>query len=334
MLHLADASGATEAGRLDGRAGILLTGLLLVSFAPWLIFHRGLVDLGGDLSSLAMVSIWLVAHAHVAITGFFWFDSQYRGHIATARGYHYALPVAIVAVSLAAVLATGPTGLLVFILLATGWNQHHFGRQNWGLVCLAASATQGPRAGRAEFWTAETAAASSILLLATGLPIPGLEAWRGPLRDAAALLAYGTTAAGCVLAARLLWTGASPLRAAMPAMAGAFFLPVHIFDPTSGMISVAVAHSVQYCVLMGCLGAARHPSAVRNWLAPMVALGAVYVAILVGHLHLQGSDWAPAVTVLVTGVAIWHYLADADLWKLRHEFQRRAMRARLPYLFP
>ena len=311
-------AGDSKDAGLPSQARRFLLVILFVSLAPWLLYHPFIFSegalAGAQPVQVTLTGIWLVANAHVGITGFFWIDADYRAHIRAAPLYFYALPAAIVATFAVAVHATGQTGMLVFLVVASAWNFHHFGRQNWGLICLSASATGSGRPVRAEFWTAEIGALAAILPLLSKLPIAWLEGFHAPVGRLAAGLGVAVAIAGLLLGARHVVQGAHPLRAAMSVMTGLFFLPVHLVEAPQGFIAVAVAHSYQYCTIIGFMAASRHPSGPARWMLPLVALTVVYVAVFRGYDLVDWGEWAPVSSVFLLSLAMWHYLIDADLW--------------------
>jgi hypothetical protein len=114
-----------------------------------------------------------------------------------------------------------------------------------------------------------------------------------------------------------------------------FFVPVFLFrSPFAAASSFAIAHGYQYLLIMTLVAGADHAARQR-----LRALGAlVVIAVLGGWLLYHGQTVR---TVDAVGRAIFgaylgfvmaHFVLDADLWRLRSEFQRRFLGDRLPYL--
>jgi hypothetical protein len=122
----------------------------------------------------------------------------------------------------------------------------------------------------------------------------------------------------------------------MTAMIGLFFLPVYALPGQYGAAAVGVAHSCQYALIVGCMAATRHPASPRMWTLPLAALALVYLtlyaALDLAVINSSAHMLAAAVTAWMS-ITVWHFIADADLWRLSRPFQRGAVRERLPFLF-
>src|SRR5437763_776513 len=90
------------------------------------------------------------ASRYVAQKGKTAFDLSYRAHVASRPCWFYLVPAIVATVSLGTALGLGKTGVVLVIIGNTGWLLYHFTKQNWGLLCLSASATGAPRPLRAE----------------------------------------------------------------------------------------------------------------------------------------------------------------------------------------
>jgi hypothetical protein len=302
--------------------------LLLVSVAPALGVALAAGSLPGNPGLAAAGNVgWLFGTAHVALTGFLWFDRRYRAHINDQPMYFYAVPAALTLACLAAVYLTGAAGLVVFSAAFTAWLLYHFGRQNWGVLCLAAA---GTRSGPATALERQICHWAPVAGVAGVLSAPGEMLHTAGL---AAMLAIGAaTLAACVQHVR---GGAPFLRTAMTAIVGLFFLPVYLL-PQHAIPVIGVAHAYQYALVMGCLAAGRQTTAVRLWVLPLAALTAIYIAAYIGIealLRVAGPATAAMALVAWQMVIVWHFLIDADVWRLSRPFQRQAVRESLPFLF-
>jgi hypothetical protein len=114
----------------------------------------------------------------------------------------------------------------------------------------------------------------------------------------------------------------------------AFYLPSFIFtDPISAVLGYALGHGLQYLVFMTYVGASRP--------RPLVALGSLIgLGILGGYIltHMTNAGGEPgALFRFIFGMAIGtvmsHFVIDAGVWKLRHQFQRGYMRRAFPFVF-
>jgi hypothetical protein len=84
----------------------------------------------------------ILSTMHVALTLFFYCDRRYLGHFGLHHGFYYSLPVALIlgAGLLNWQLGNEYNGYL--FLFYHAWLLFHYGRQNYGLLCFVAIATQ------------------------------------------------------------------------------------------------------------------------------------------------------------------------------------------------
>ena len=136
-----------------------------------------------------------------------------------------------------------------------------------------------------------------------------------------------------------------------------FSLPVFLFSsPYAAVAGLTVAHGLQYLLLMGMLAAGapgeRQSDGQQDGQRPgqpgraggsrrLAALAALCnIALLGGAALSVASDQLtarPAVRVLYglfLGAVMAHFVIDAGLWRMRAEFPRSFLQARLPCLIP
>ena len=306
-----------------------LTWLLALTVLPLLFFPLLLGPLDESRAAKsAAYAIWLATFSHVGLTGWFWFIGEYRRHINARPVYFYLYPGALAVLFVGAVFILGPAAEGVFVAVFATWLFYHFSRQNWGVLCLSAGGLKCPPPSRAE-WLALGIAPFAAVVPAMAL---SGEAGQG-LRSFALAVLLGTAAVSVIAAARHLRAGAPLLHVAMTATSGLFFLPVFIYGPI-GSATVAVAHGFQYALIMAAMAAADRGSGRRlMWAAPMVFTTGVYLVI---WQVMTGPDWGGLVVPLAVAfqmLSVWHFIIDADLWRLRQPFQRQAVRKRLAFLF-
>ncbi len=329
--------GAATGAATDGRARVFILGIIAATILPsaLCVLSRTTWREDAALAGLGTVII-LFAGSHVALSGFFWLDRRYRTHLNARPARTYVLPSSIVAACLAVVLIGGPDGQAALGIVLAIWTCHHFGRQNWGILCLAATGTRsappGPMERGISWWAPATGIAGILALLP---PIAETQ-WAPVLHDFGYAAALGVGAVSLAAAARQLASGVPLLRAAMTAMAGLFFLPVFLVDDYAGPIAVGVAHSFQYALIMGYLAASRRGSSIELWTTPLLFMSVIHIlafAVMISKLDGAAAQVVAGVQTLFTGITIWHFLIDADVWRLREPFQRRALRESLPFLF-
>jgi hypothetical protein len=144
----------------------------------------------------------------------------------------------------------------------------------------------------------------------------------------ALMLAMAALAVGIRQAIR----GTHRLQVAMTIIVGLFFLPVYVYGP-SGFLAVSVAHAYQYVLVMICMSASQRESLSTTFLLPVVGVTAIY---LVGFYLMTVVEWGTLsrpLAVLWSSITLWHFIIDADVWRLSRPFQRQALRDSLPFLF-
>jgi hypothetical protein len=279
-------------------------------------------------------ALWvLTGYGHVVSTVWFGADPDYRSLILTHRLRMLAsLAVIPLAMGLFALVSTAVSAWLYASFLA--WQAHHFSRQNYGIVAFAAAGDRMGPLPRSIGWVTVLASVTGALgmLLTPGIyPValprlpfltPELTLW-GRLTQAGCLLAAAALIARLVIVdARLR---ASPRVLLFLGLGWTFFLPSLLSGaPQMTFWPYAMAHGAQYLVITG-ISARRSP---LGWAGfGLFAATAVALGVLVFH---------PPGIVLVqayTGVVIWHFLADARLWRLRDPSVRAIVGRRFDFLF-
>lgn len=310
----------------DRQARIFIICIIGASILPIVLYWLASASPSGA-TVFAANTAWLFGSAHVALTGFLWFDTRYRQHIQERPLYFYGLPATVSVVWLMGVGLGGEIGLVTSQAVFHVWLLHHFGRQNWGVLCLAAAGTKcGPASAmerRICTW--------APVFAATGIPdVSTAFAWTGAeslIQWAGFGLSVLMAGAFLILAARHAYAGAPALRVAMTVLVGLFFLPIYVIP--SGHHAVGTAHAFQYALIIGYIAAAKHASP-KLWTLPLVALSVIYVGLFV---LLRAAEAEGTLFLLWQMVVVWHFLIDADVWRLSRPFQRQAIRESLPFLF-
>ncbi len=304
--------------------------LICLTLFPLAFFGLLCGSVNGDVADMPVAkAVWLIGGAHVWTTGLLWFDRRYQHHIQSRPVYFYAYPAAITVVCAIGVEVFGAVGLHMFMAFYTAWLFYHFGRQNWGLLCLIGTAVKAERPSNMEQricrWAPIAGMAGALISSdATG----GLAVARH-MGFAATLV---VAAVALIVAGRQLADGTHPLKASMTALAGLFFLPTYFFG-TLGVIAVGVAHAYQYELVMSCMTANRRASATRLWMLPLILVTVVYIVAYVVIIDIDWGALGRPVQVIWYATIIWHFIIDADVWRLSRPFQRQVVRDSLPYLF-
>lgn len=214
------------------------------------------------------------------------------------------------------------------------WQAHHFGRQNYGILSFASAFERFGPLPREFGLIINLTSAGGAIGMATmpsiyprGLPLP-VFATSGPA-------AYGHVgamvmflAAG-VAVARVMVTQPrlrkSPRVFLFLCLSGVFFLP-SLFPGPPFMVfwPYAMAHGAQYLIFMGVTS--RKSDA--GWLG-----FAVFAVSAVGLGVFANSLRGIALVQAYTGVIMWHFIADARLWRLRDPDVRNIVRRRFDFIF-
>jgi hypothetical protein len=120
----------------------------------------------------------------------------------------------------------------------------------------------------------------------------------------------------------------------MTAFAGVFPLTIFLFGPLVGAFIAGTSHSLQYMTVMA-LMAGDHVQGNRfTRISGLLLCGATVAAIyaVFNYPPLWGG-WANVLNVAYLCISMWHFIVDADVWRLREPFQRQALRESMPYLF-
>lgn len=280
------------------------------------------------------MGVWIVTgYGHVMSTVWFGADPDYRPVVRAHRlrilGSLAVIPAAMGVLTIA---STTASAWLYAAFLA--WQAHHYSRQNYGILSFAAVNDRlGPLPRQVSLIINITSAAGAIGMVAmptiypVGLPrlpflTPETAVW-------VRLTEIACFAAAALLIARLLITEprlrASPRVLIFLGLSWAFFLPGLITGaPQMTFWPYAMAHGAQYLIIMA-ITSRRSP---RGWAGfGLFAASAVVLGALVFH---------PPGIVLIqayTGVVIWHFLADARLWRLRDPTVRAIVSRRFDFLF-
>lgn len=288
---------------------------------PWVVViaahHTGQVD------TVPVATLGVVfGAAHVALTGLFYGDPEFRPVLTADRRRFLLAPPAAVAAGVA-VFTLGPRPLQVAVLFAVQvWQIHHFTRQNLGVFSLYARARGGASLSAEERrvfdLTGYAGMCGTVQVAVAGFEVPGAGVFT------TAGLAF--LAAAVVLVVRL-----RPMpswRLAGLAIAIGFYLPLFLYRPTL-LVAVGAygfAHGAQYVAMMIHLrGGRRSP-----WLW---VLAVAAMLVLVGFpLRWAGQQPYGLVFGLYTGLVVSHFVIDAGAWKMREAGPRRYVTGRLPWL--
>jgi hypothetical protein len=283
--------------------------------------------------------LFVGSSVHVASTGWFYTVPDVRMHMRQHKPRYLWWPLALITGAGAIALLVPRAALYWLLLPYFGWQFFHYQKQNLGIAALAAASRR----------IAPLRTSERLALTGAGLAgIAGLLARPSLLQlPVRPVLATVFPVAGIAFAGFVgfgTWCLARRSHGQRPAgfcavylMSLAFSLPIFVFaSPYAAVAGLTIAHGLQYLLLMSLLAAGGPRGAQR--MAGLAAL--CNIALLGGAALAEASDQLaarPAVRVLFglfLGAVMAHFVIDAGLWRMRAEFPRAFLRARLPYLIP
>ena len=282
----------------------------------------------------AVFAIWVVTgYGHVMSTVWFGADPDYRP-VLRAHRLRILASLAVIPLVLG-VLTIASTTVSAWIYAGfLAWQAHHFNRQNYGVLSFAAVNDRlGPLPRQVSLIVNITSIAGAIGMVSLPaiypVALPRLPFLTPETAAYGRMVAIGCFIAAAILIARLLIIEprlrGSPRVLLFLGLIWAFFLPGLLSGaPQMSFWPYAMAHGAQYLIIMG-VTSRRSP---RGWLGFGLFAGA---AVVLGALvvHPPGIVWIQA----YTGIVIWHFLADARLWRLRDPMVRAIVSRRFDFLF-
>ena len=276
---------------------------------------------------------------HVASTAWFYTVPGVRAHMGRRRSRYLWLPLALIS-GASAISMLVPRSLLYWLLLPYfGWQFFHYQKQNLGIAALAAASHHLQPLRRSERRALVAAGLAGIAGLLTRpsllqLPIRPLLPILVPL---AAIAFAASVVAGLGSLTRRSRAERPAGFCAIYVTSLAFSLPVFLFSsPYAAVAGLTIAHGLQYLVLMGLLAAGGETGGRR-----IVQLAALFniallggAALAVASDQLTGRPLVRGLFGLFLGAVMAHFVIDAGLWRMRDQFPRAFLGARLPYLVP
>ena len=310
--------------------------LALATAAPLLVLpFYGLSHLPAPAPVLVGVgAIWVVTgFGHVMSTTWFGLDPGYKDVVRAHRPRMLFSLAAIPLFMAGAALADRSVSAWLYAGFLT-WQGHHFARQNFGVLSFAAARDRTGPLPREVGWIIHATSAAGAIAMATMTSIypPGLGAL--PFLAPAAVGYAHEASLACLVVAGVLagWLVSrhAPLRRSPTVLlflglSVVFFAPALLSGPAQLTFwPYAMAHGAQYLVIAG-MTARRSP---YHWLGLAIFAG---LAIGLGVLAFEMKT-----TVLrqaYAGIVMWHFLADARLWRLRDPLVRATVRRRFDFVF-
>lgn len=310
-------------------------------FVVWLLVAAALpipvfALLSGPLATHAVTptvlhALFLSNLMHVGLSALFWIDRRYRAHMAgELRRYYWDVAV-LAFVSLLALFLAGQPFLNVFLIVITSWNIHHFGRQNWGVLCLTALGLQSTRPSQMENVALHLGCVGCAIIV---LPPQVIDMTFSGITSIGYSLILCSVAVFFTIAARQIIARQHPLRIGMTVAVGMVLTPMCFLSPAMGFIAIGAAHTAQYAIIMTVLGADRRQGSRLFRIGGMFCLATLY---LIFTQVMQSAEiwnsWSQAAQVVMSSVVAWHFIIDAGLFRMGQPFQRQAMQESFSFLF-
>jgi hypothetical protein len=283
--------------------------------------------------------LFVGSSVHVASTAWFYTVPEVRAHMRRRMALYVWWPIALIT-GAGAVAQLVPAAALKWLLLPYfGWQFFHYQKQNLGVAALAAASRR-----LAPLRTAERRALTGAGLAAVAALMSRPSLLQLPIRPVLPAffplgLLFPVAAAGFAASVAVgLWCLAgrpsrSPGFCVTYLTSLMFGLPVFVFtSPYAAVAGLTIAHGLQYLLLMGMVAAGGEHG--RGKIVQLAALG--NIALVGGAVLAVASDQVvagkPVLFGFFLGAVMAHFVIDAGLWRLRDEFPRTFLTARLPYL--
>lgn len=294
---------------------------------------------GGDSKSIDHIFslLFIMSTMHVALTGFFFYDKEYRTHMLGQWKFYFLFPITLIVGSGIVTGIYGKIGENYIWILYHAWLLWHYGRQNLGILAFTSIVTKSGKLMLSERLSLNLAPLGAIIAAyATTNHIDGtIFSPFKELTETLGLYVYLLSLVFTCLAVvnhirnrrhilRILFTATLPL----------FFVTTFIFKSYSeAIMGYAIAHGIQYFIFMYFLAGGSKGSSQSNIL--ILALIAVIGWSVI--LFTRESSWWGVLSGFAPGAAtaiiMWHFIIDSGLWKLRKKWQQDQVRKRFDFLF-
>jgi len=297
-----------------------------------LLFDQGSSRPVDNVFSLLLI----MSTMHVALTGFFFADREYRTFMGKNRTYFFGLPLVLIAACGTVTHFLGTIGEAHIFIFYHAWLLWHYGRQNIGVLSFVSNISNGLKVTATERHILNGAALGG-LLGAYGVVSQFERTIFAPYELNIVQLGtviYSLSVCGGV--ANFIWLTAKrqPIsRRLFSLMLPLFFAPTFFFDDyLRATMSYAIAHACQYFLFMYYLASGDQ----KNGRTSVLVLVAVAILgwVLI-WLTRESALWGQ-LSGFMPGVALalimWHFIIDAGVWKLRDPWQRNQIRKRFTFL--
>tara|TARA_B100000686_G_C16598851_1_gene867551 strand:+ start:140 stop:967 length:828 start_codon:yes stop_codon:yes gene_type:complete len=273
---------------------------------------------------------------HVALTGFFFVDNEYRNFMAGRPMYFFGLPLLLIVGSGSITHFLGASGEAYIFIGYHGWLLWHYGRQNIGVLSFVSSSAGGESVTANERRILNGAALGGLLGAYGVISQFDKTAFAPYEQNIIQIGAFIYTIAICGALANFvsLVRIKQPIsRCLFSLLLPLFFAPTFFFDDyLRATMSYAIAHACQYFVFMYYLASGDSKKGQTNvlLLASVAVLGWILIWLTRdSSLWGQLSGFMPGVAL---ALIMWHFIIDAGVWQLRDPWQRNQIRKRFTFL--
>ncbi|PJI44430.1 hypothetical protein [Ferrovibrio sp.] len=340
---------------LTGRSFLLF--MALATLGPVLLAASHLAMPGnvGLAGSSALRVLELLAAPHVFTTLYLLVDARELVGVPRPLLTLLVVPLLLMAAT-AAVLVASPLWMVTaFMLFYTFFGMWHFGRQNFGVVAFATRISYRRPMARLERHALNAGNIAGLLagyhIFAPVMFTLNRQTWPLDLSEidpVFSLLRYG----GLVIYAVLIpftvyylianWRRHEPFALVIFLGCVFFFLPTYLStDPLLVLVAWAVAHGLQYVLILGLHAAGRATGRAERFsvwpllLFTLVVIGGVVLWRFSGRVQLDGDDTEVRVAVsAVVAITLAHYWVERYLWKFSSPERRAWLEQSFRFLSP
>lgn len=348
--------GRVFAPLLTGRSFLLF--MVLATLGPLLLalLHLALPGTVGLAGSNMLRVLELLAAPHVFTTLYLLVDARELVGVPRPLLTLLVIPLVLMAVT-AAVLVASPLWMVTgFMLFYTFFGMWHFGRQNFGIVAFATRISYRRPMGRFERHALNAGNFAGLLagyhIFAPVMFTLNPRTWPldlSKIDPMFSLLRYGGLAIYAVLIPLSLyylvtnWRRHEPFALVIFLGCVFFFLPTYLSaDPLLVLVAWAVAHGLQYVLILGLHAAGRATGQPERGIAlgplllfTLVVIGGVLLWRYSGRLQLDGDDTQVRLAVsAIVAITLAHYWIERYLWKFSSPERRAWLEQSFRFLSP
>jgi hypothetical protein len=329
---------------LTGRSFLVFMALATIGPVLLAALHLGMPGSVGLVGSNALRVLELLAAPHVFTTLYLLVDTRELVGVPRPLLTLLAIPLLLMTATVAVLMSSPLWMVTAFMLFYTFFGMWHFGRQNFGVVAFATRISYRRPMGKFERFALNAGNVAGLLagyhIFAPVLFTLNPQTWPLDLSrvdPVFSLFRYGGLAIYAVLIPCTLyylvanWRRHEPFALVIFLGCVFFFLPTYLStDPLLVLVAWAVAHGLQYVLILGLHAAGRatgQPERRSVWpllLFTVVVLGGVILWRVSGRIQLDGGDTEIRLAVsFVVAITLAHYWVERYLWKFSSP-ERRA----------